>query len=91
MSVRNYSNFPYFIGDFSGKEFTPETEIIKFSHARNFYASQTFNGIPKADGRRVQIGWARYTDTPGMPFNQMMNRSGPLILDSGLSVSPCVY
>ena len=63
----------YLIGDFDGKEFKPETEIIKFSHARNFYASQTFNDIPKEDGRRIQIGWARYVDMPGMPFNQMMN------------------
>ena len=63
----------YLIGDFDGKEFKPETEIIKYSHARNFYASQTFNNIPAEDGRRIQIGWARYTDAPGMPFNQMMN------------------
>jgi fructan beta-fructosidase len=63
----------YLIGDFDGKEFKPETEIIKYSHARNFYASQTFNNIPNEDGRRIQIGWGRYIDTPGMPFNQMMN------------------
>jgi len=63
----------YYIGTFDGKTFTPETDLIKFSHARNFYASQTFNDIPKDDGRRIQIGWARYTDLPGMPFNQMMN------------------
>jgi len=62
----------YMIGDFDGKKFKPETEIIKYSHARNFYASQTFNNMPEEDGRRIQIGWARYMDLPGMPFNQMM-------------------
>jgi len=62
----------YLIGDFDGKEFKPETEIIKYSHSKNFYAAQTFNNIPKEDGRCIQIGWGRYIDTPGMPFNQMM-------------------
>jgi len=63
----------YMIGEFDGKEFKPDTEIIKYSHSQYFYASQTFNGIPAEDGRRIQIGWARYMDMPGMPFNQMMN------------------
>lgn len=63
----------YMIGDFDGKSFKPETEIIKYSHAPYFYASQTFNNVPEEDGRRIQIGWARYVNTPGMPFNQMMN------------------
>jgi len=63
----------YMIGEFDGKAFKPETEIIKYSHSQYFYASQTFNDIPEEDGRRIQIGWARYMDMPGMPFNQMMN------------------
>jgi sucrose-6-phosphate hydrolase SacC (GH32 family) len=62
----------YLIGDFDGKAFTPETDIIKYAYGRSFYASYTFNNIPEEDGRRIQIGWARYIDTPGMPFNQMM-------------------
>ena len=62
----------YYIGDFNGSKFTPESEEIHYNYGDAFYASQTFNDIPKEDGRRIQIGWAR-VDTPGMPFNQMMN------------------
>jgi fructan beta-fructosidase len=62
----------YLIGEFDGTTFTPETDIIKYAHGQAFYASYTFSNIPEDDGRRIQIGWARYIDTPGMPFNQMM-------------------
>ena len=60
------------IGDFDGKEFKPDTQIIDYNYRDAFYASQTFNNIPEEDGRRIQIGWGRIA-TPGMPFNQMMN------------------
>lgn len=62
----------YFIGHFDGSKFTIESEKIRYSYGDAFYASQTFSDIPKEDGRRIQIGWARVA-TPGMPFNQMMN------------------
>ena len=62
----------YFIGEFDGSQFTRESEVIRYSYGDAFYASQTFSDIPKEDGRRIQIGWARIA-TPGMPFNQMMN------------------
>lgn len=62
----------YSIGDFDGGKFTPEGEVIRYSYGDAFYASQTFSDIPKEDGRRIQVGWARIA-TPGMPFNQMMN------------------
>lgn len=62
----------YYIGDFDGSHFTREGEEIRYSYGDAFYASQTFSDIPKEDGRRIQIGWARVA-TPGMPFNQMMN------------------
>lgn len=61
----------YLVGRFDGETFTPETDIVKFHYGNCFYASQTFNNIPKEDGRRIQIGWGR-GDMPGMPFNQMM-------------------
>jgi fructan beta-fructosidase len=62
----------YFIGDFDGKKFTPETEALPFNYGNCFYASQTFNNIPAEDGRRIQIGWGR-TGEKSMPFNQMMD------------------
>jgi fructan beta-fructosidase len=62
----------YFIGDFDGSQYKPESEVIKYNYGDAFYASQTFSDIPKEDGRRIQIGWGQ-CPTPGMPFNQMMN------------------
>ena len=62
----------YYIGEFDGKTYAPETEILPFNYGDCFYASQTFNNVPEADGRRIQIAWGR-TGHPDMPFNQMMN------------------
>jgi fructan beta-fructosidase len=59
----------YLIGDFDGKEFKPHGKAIRFQHGNCFYASQTFTNVPKSDGRRIQMAWARIA-TPGMPFNQ---------------------
>jgi len=61
----------YFIGDFNGREFTKETEPIRYNYGNMFYASQMFNDIPEDDGRDIQIAWAR-VNLPDMPFNQMM-------------------
>ena len=61
----------YMIGDFNGREFSPETEKIPFHHGDLFYASQTYSNIPKEDGRRIQVAWGR-AESPGMPFNQCM-------------------
>ncbi len=59
----------YFIGDFDGGTFTPETRKLPGHRGKGFYAAQTFSHDPK--GRTVQIGWFQ-TATPGMPFNQSM-------------------
>ena len=61
----------YMIGTFDGRAFTPESGKHRYSYGNCFYASQTFNGVPAADGRRIQIAWGR-VEMPGMPFNQMM-------------------
>ncbi len=60
----------YRIGTFNGKEFKPEPGQFQYTSG-SLYAAQTFNNIPEADGRRIQIGWGRIAQ-PGMPFNQMM-------------------
>ena len=59
----------YYVGNFDGKQFTPETGITEYSHGNCFYASQTFSNVPK--GRRVQMGWG-VIPMEGMPFNQQI-------------------
>jgi sucrose-6-phosphate hydrolase SacC (GH32 family) len=67
----------YLIGDFDGKKFVDESGSLRDVVGVN-YAAQTFNDIPAADGRRVQIAWMRDGRYPGMPFNQQM--SFPVVL-----------
>jgi len=62
----------YVIGQFDGRVFTPESEKITLDHGYNFYASQTWNDIPKEDGRRIMMTWMRGGQYPDMPFNQQM-------------------
>ena len=64
-------NGRYLIGKFDGKKFTRESGPHVLSFGNCFYASQTYNNIPKEDGRRIQIGWGQVS-SPGMPFNQCM-------------------
>lgn len=61
----------YFIGEFNGRQYTPETSAIRYNYGDCFYASQTFNNVAQEDGRRIQIAWGQVSH-PGMPFNQMM-------------------
>ncbi|MHA1991671.1 MAG: glycoside hydrolase family 32 protein [Candidatus Hodarchaeales archaeon] len=65
------ANGRYDIGQFDGKKFIPDTKSIRFHYGNCFYASQTFNNIPKEDGRRIQIAWG-VIPMQGMPFNQQM-------------------
>jgi fructan beta-fructosidase len=62
----------YLVGRFDGKQFSAESGPHTLNFGNCFYASQTFNDLPKDDSRRVMIGWGRVA-LPGMPFNQMMN------------------
>lgn len=59
----------YAVGEFDGTSFKPETEKRRTS-GPHFYATQTWNHIPEADGRRIQIAWMRGGKYPDMPFNQ---------------------
>ncbi len=65
-------NGRYLIGTFDGEKFSAESGPHELNFGNCFYASQTFNGIPAEDGRRIMIGWGRVS-FPGMPFNQMMD------------------
>ncbi len=76
----------YSIGKFDGTTFTSESGPHTMHHGNNWYASQTYNGIPKQDGRRILIPWATQ-ETRDMPFNQMMGTPVELTLhqtDEGL-------
>jgi len=80
----------YIIGEFDGKEFTPETGEIQYNYGDCFYASQTFSDVPESDGRRIQMAWG-IIPAPEMPFNQMMLFPVELTLkttDEGLRMFP---
>ena len=49
----------YFIGNFDGKRFTadPLPYPLWIDYGRDNYAGVTWSNIPKADGRRIFLGW----------------------------------
>ena len=52
------SGTQYFTGNFDGHRFTPDTRETKWlDWGRDNYAGVTWSGVPKADGRRLFIGW----------------------------------
>ena len=71
----------YLLGDFDGMQFTPGGDPVRFHYGNCFYASQTYNNIPKEDGRRIQIAWGT-VGHGDMPFNQMMDFPVELTLRS---------
>lgn len=64
-------NGNYLVGSFDGKQFTPEAGPFPLHRGNCFYASQTFNGLKPANGRRILVPWGTLA-SPGMPFNQML-------------------
>jgi fructan beta-fructosidase len=80
------ANGRYLVGRFDGRLFTPESGPLSLNYGNCFYASQTFNDIPSADGRRILVPWGPIA-TPGMPFNQILGLPVALTLrvtDDGL-------
>ena len=65
------ANGIYAVGRFDGQTFTAETDLQKFDHGRNSYASQTWSNTP--DGRCIQISWMAGGKYPEMPFNQQLS------------------
>jgi len=65
------ANDHYLVGDFDGKRFVPEVMTQPGDYGKNYYAVQTYSGLPLT--RRVQVGWMRGGKYPGMPFNQQMS------------------
>ena len=64
----------YLIGAFDGNAFKPEAGPFVGDYGANYYATQTYNDVPKTDGRRIQIAWmVNMEGYPGMPFKGQMN------------------
>ncbi len=54
------SGAQYFVGSFDGRRFVSENpgdSTLWVDHGKDFYASQSFGGLPPSDGRRLWIGW----------------------------------
>jgi len=62
--------FSYWIGEFDGKAFKPETKELRCEFGRNFHAAQSWE---TPQNKRVQIGWMNGGKYPGMPFNQQQS------------------
>ncbi len=65
-SVAGGSGGLYFIGEFDGTRFVPDTELSATSdsiphqwvdYGKDFYAAVSWANIPEEDGRRLWIGW----------------------------------
>lgn len=69
------ANGDYITGTFDGTRFVTETRKRKGDYGRNFYATMTFENMPAADPRRVQVAWMRAWDEypKDMPFNQQVS------------------
>ncbi len=65
----------YFIGDFDGKTFTPQTPSQWFDHGMDFYAAVTFSNVP--GDKRILLGWMSNweyaTKTPTSTWRSAMN------------------
>ena len=54
------SGTQYFVGRFDGEKFVNENssdEVLWVDRGADFYAAQTWSGVPAADGRRILLGW----------------------------------
>ena len=51
----NGGGIKYFVGDFDGRTFNNRSPTGRFGG--NFFVGQSFNQMPRADGRRIWMGW----------------------------------
>jgi fructan beta-fructosidase len=65
------ANGNYLVGSFDGKRFVPEVMTQSVHSGTNYYAVQTYSGLPA--NRRVQMAWMSGGRYPDMPFNQQMS------------------
>ena len=62
----------YYVGQFDGRTFTPQSGPWLIRQGNSMAAAQTFNNLPAADGRRILVSQGT-VNFPGMPFNSIMN------------------
>jgi fructan beta-fructosidase len=75
----------YFVGDFDGKNFNPNTDkTLWLDHGADNYAGVTWSNIPESDGRRLFIGWMsnwQYAQiVPTHPWRSAMTLPRSLVL-----------
>ncbi len=75
------SGVQYFVGGFDGERFVADdgapVGVVRWvDYGSDFYAPQTWSGIPAEDGRRIWIAWMANTrhaeDIPTSPWRGMM-------------------
>lgn len=81
------SGAQYFVGSFDGQRFVnenPDDTTLWVDYGKDFYASQSYGGIPQADGRRIWIGWMSnwlYADVePSSPWRGVQSLPRELAL-----------
>jgi fructan beta-fructosidase len=82
------SGCQYFVGEFDGKTFTPDgptDEARWVDFGRDFYAAVTWSDIPKADGRRLWIGWMSNWEASRLPTSPWR---GAMTLPRSLALRP---
>jgi fructan beta-fructosidase len=85
------SGTQYFVGWFDGTRFVPDalsSEPLWADYGRDFYAAVSWSDIPKADGRRLWLGWMsnwEYAqDVPTAPWRSAMTVPRELTLRATL-------
>jgi len=56
------SGAQYFVGSFDGTRFVAEDQGHWLDYGKDFYAVVTWSNVPRADGRRLAIGWINNWD-----------------------------
>ena len=81
------SGAQYFVGQFDGHSFTSDDAVSRtrfVDYGKDFYAGVTWSDVPRADGRRVWLGWMTNweyaNDEPTTPFRGAMTVPRELVL-----------
>ena len=79
------SGCQYFVGDFDGAHFKADDITTKWAdYGADFYAGVSWSDVPRADGRRVWLGWMSNwlyaQDVPTSPWRSAMSLPRELAL-----------